>query len=87
MQYRELVGELDGARTSGALQARLICVFLLDFVVNVARPVDMVFFIHLEVPKSPIWENALRAKRIIYVQYGQQTTFGKQPVITTNVQD
>lgn len=41
-------------RTSGALQARLIWVLWLDFVVYVARPVEFVCCDHLEVPKSPI---------------------------------
>ena len=42
--------------TSGALQARLIWVCLLDLAVYVARPVEFVCCDHLDVPKSPIWE-------------------------------
>lgn len=43
--------------TSGALQARLIWVLRLDLVVYVARPVEFVCCDHLDVPKSPIWED------------------------------
>ena len=40
--------------TSGALQARLICVLWLALVVYVASPVELVCCDHLDVPKSPI---------------------------------
>lgn len=42
--------DADFARTSGALQAKLICLVLVECV---ASPVELVY--HLDVPKSPIW--------------------------------
>ena len=67
---------MDDARTSGALQARLISVFLLDFVVNVARPVDMVCCVHLEVPKSSICDRKAYQVGPITHRWARQTVNG-----------
>ena len=54
---------LRNLRTSGALQAKLNGVGMLDFVEYVARPVVLVCCINLDVPKSAIYEEK-RFRRI-----------------------